>query len=195
MNPQFSSKGIPYLPDEAERGAAPPPPPQRSFIVCALLFFTIFAGLQLVWDGLRNTGAERTMIEVLLVKPAVVLVNAITPQVGAVANGRHVDAAGGGLEIVSACTGTEIYFMLTAALLVFPLPWRARIAGIVLGITMVFVLNHLRILALFYAYRAAPVAFDYLHGIVIPVVLILSTSLFVLWWTAGHANESVTAGR
>ena len=194
MDPLLSAKGVPYLPDETD-AIAPPPPKQLPFVVYALLFFGIFGGLQWAWESVRNTGAEQLMIEVLLVRPAVFLVNWITPQVGAIASGGFIEAAGGGLQIISACTGTEIYFMLTAAMLAFPLPWRARVIGIGLGMLFVFSLNHLRILALFYAYRAAPVVFDYLHSIVIPIVLILLTALFVLWWTAGHdAVDVATAG-
>jgi len=195
MDPLLSAKGVPYLPNEGDAAASPPAKP-LPFIVYVLLFFGIFGGLQLAWEQLRNTGAERLMIEVLLVRPAVWLINGFTPQVGAIANGSFIEAAGGGLQVVSACTGTEIYFMLTAAMVAFPLPWRARVIGTGIGLLFVFVLNHARILALFYAYRAAPVVFDYLHSIFIPIVLVLLTALFVLWWTAGHdAAHVTTAGR
>jgi exosortase/archaeosortase family protein len=82
--------------------------------------------------------------------------------------------------------------MLTAALLVFPLPWRARLAGIAIGLVFVLGMNLLRILALFYAFRSDLLIFDYLHGILLPVVLILFTSLYCLWWTSRHAVPIVT---
>jgi exosortase/archaeosortase family protein len=197
MEPLLSVKGVRYLPDEGD-GAPVPPPRRLSFIVCALVFFLVFAGLQLLWDGVRNTAAERMLIDDLLVRPAALLVNLLTPRVGAIANGQFLTAPGGGLQVVSACVGSEVYFMLTAALIVFPLRWRARIVGIALGLIFVFALNQARMLALFYAYRSNLILFDYLHGIFLPILLILLTCLFVLWWTASHAAStaaSATPGR
>jgi exosortase/archaeosortase family protein len=192
MEPLLSPNGVPYLPNEGE-GLPAPPPQQFSMAVYVSVFTSIFVALQMLWDGLRNTAAERVLIDHLLVKPAAMLVNLLTPYVGATASGQFLVAPGGGLQIVSACTGTEIYFLLTAALCVFPMTWRARIAGIGLGLAFVFVLNQARILALFYAHRSNLMLFDYLHGIFLPIGLVVSTSLFFLWWTASHASAAAPA--
>ncbi len=197
MEPLVSAKGVPYLPNEGE-GSPAPPSRRLPLIVYALEVFSVFAGLQLLWEMVRNTVVEHILIAELLVRPAAVLVNLLTPQVGAIGNGRFLTAPGGGLQIVSACTGTETYFLLTAALVVFPLASRKRVCGVVLGLIFVYALNEVRILALFYAYRSGPVLFDYLHGIFIPIALILLICLFFLWWTASHADSTdafATPGR
>jgi exosortase family protein XrtM len=192
MEPLLSVTGVPYMPDEGEALPAPQPRP-FSMVVYVLASISLFTGLQLLWGAMRYTDAERILIDNLLVVPAAAIVNILTPQVGAIADGQFIRAPGGGLEIVSACTGTEVYFLLTAALCVFPMSWRNRIEGIVLGIAFVFALNHLRILALFYLYRWNLILFDYIHGIFMPIVLILATCLYFLWWTASHATSADTA--
>jgi exosortase family protein XrtM len=194
MEPFLSASGIPYLPNEGE-GLPALQPRRFSVAIYVAVFTSLFVALQMLWDGMRNTAAERMLIDHLLVKPAAALINLFTPHVGVTANGQHLVAEGGGLQIVSACTGTEIYFLLTAALCVFPMAWRARIVGIFLGLAFVLVLNQARILALFYAHRSNLMLFDYLHGIFLPIGLVVLTSLFFLWWTASHAAGAAPAQR
>jgi hypothetical protein len=46
--------------------------------------------------------------------------------------------------------------------------WRQRLAGLLLGIVVVFAVNQARIL-LFYGYRASPAWFDALHTTITPI--------------------------
>ena len=192
MEPLLSKRGVPYLPNAEEAAAvapaAPRPLPRFAY---ALLFIGVFTALQLSWDSLRGTAIEGLLINKLLVIPAAVLIDLLTPHIGVTVNGAYLSAPGGGIQVVSACIGTEIYFLLTAALVVFPLSWRARLTGIVAGFLFVFALNQMRLLTLFYVYRSNLVLFDYVHGIFMPVLLVLLTSAFFLWWTASHVGGTV----
>jgi exosortase family protein XrtM len=194
MDPLLSARGVPYLPDEGQAALAPRPR-QISVVAHVLAFMSVFICLQLLWDAVRHTSAERVLIEFLLVKPAAVILNLITPQANVVANGPLLTTATGGLKIVSECTGTEVYFLLTAALCVFPMPWRARMGGILLGMAFVYTLNHARILALFYAHGANLTLFDLLHGIFLPVALVACTFLYFVWWTGRHAARAAADQR
>ena len=93
-----------------------------------------------------------------------------------------INAPGGGLNVLNGCEGTEALFLLLAAFLVAPLPWRSRFGGFLLGVGMVFVVNQLRILALFYAYRADHALFDPLHGTVAPILVILLVAGYFYGW-------------
>lgn len=99
-------------------------------------------------------------------------------------------APGGGIQILNGCDGTEVWFLLVAALLVFPFGWTRRWVGLLLGTIWVFGLNQMRLLALFYAFRQDPALFNQLHGVVAPMVLILAILGFVValkQWEPGRA--------
>jgi exosortase/archaeosortase family protein len=155
----------------------------------AALFITFFCALQLGWQALRDTVVHRLVVERATVGVAVVLINAITPTVHAVGAGTAVHAPGGGLNIVNGCEGTETWFLLCAAFAAASLSWRARAVGLVLGTVMVFVVNQVRILALFYANRSDQELFNLLHAIVGPIVVIVAVACFFYAWMAHHATR------
>jgi len=152
----------------------------------ALVFLLILATLQGGWSALRGSAAERAVIDLATVGTAVALVNRLTPEVAARAHGARIQAAGGGINVLNGCEGTEVLFLLWAALLAAPLSWQWRIQGAVLGAVWVFALNQVRLLALFYSYRSNRPMFDLLHGLVAPAVLVAATLLFVAWVHRRH---------
>lgn len=150
----------------------------------AIFFILAFAVLQLGWQASRGTFVQTLVVHDCTVRPAVYLVNLLTPPVHAVAIDSSVAAAGGGLNIENGCEGLEALFLLIAAFLVAPLPWRSRLWGSVFGSALVFLLNQARILALFYAYRASHALFDPLHADVLPIILVLIVCAYFYAWLA-----------
>lgn len=148
----------------------------------AAVFGLIFAVLQLAWQGLRGTAAEHLVVHDLTVRPAVCLVNLLTPEVHASAVGASLRAPGGGLNILNGCEGIEALFLLFAACAVAPVSWRARATGFLLGSTVVYAVNQARILALFYAYRADRALFDPLHATITPIAVVLSVCAYFYAW-------------
>ncbi len=143
------------------------------------MFLLVFVVLQWAWDQARGTAFERAVIDMATVAVAVSIINVWTPDVQAGAVGAHIKASGGGIHVLNGCEGTEVLFLLIAALLTYPLSWRWRCMGIVAGVAWVFVLNQLRLMALFYSYRHDRALFDQLHGLVAPMVLIALSVLFM----------------
>ena len=158
-----------------------------------LIFLVLFAAMQALWGQARGTAVERVLIDRVTVGSAAALVNLLTPQVAAQAEGTRIRAAGGGLNILNGCEGLEVLFLLTAAFAVVPLPARRRWAGLASGILFVFAINQVRILALFYAYRSDKVLFDLLHGTVAPVILIALAALFFFAWVQGKPADAAAA--
>ncbi len=156
---------------------------------CAVFALT-FAMLQLTWQELRMTAVDRVLVDDVTVGSAVAMVNILTPAAQARAQGFTVRANGGGLNIINGCDGTETLFLLAAACLVAPLPWRLRIGGFVLGLPVVFAVNEMRILALFYANRNDRALFDLLHGTVTPIAVILLVAGYFYAWLTAHVRTS-----
>jgi exosortase/archaeosortase family protein len=147
-----------------------------------LVFVVTFSVLQITWQELRGSAFERLVVDQGTVRPAVALVNFLTPAVKAQAVGTTMRARGGGLNILNGCEGVEALFLLIAAFLAASLPWRRTLSGVALGTVVVFAVNQARILALFYAFRADRSLFDTLHGIVTPIAVILCVLAFFYAW-------------
>ena len=144
------------------------------------VFLLTSFGLHLAWTHCSGTPLERLVINTATVRTAVALINFFTPQVAAVAVGTHISADGGGINVLNGCEGTELYIPLLAGLIALPFSMGARVVGIFAGAAVVFGLNQMRLLALFYSLRADPVLFGELHGIVTPLVLVACVLSFFL---------------
>jgi len=169
---------------------------QRSLISQAMWFLMVYALLHIVWNASRGTSGERLAIDTMIVKPIVALINVLTPSVNATAAGSSILALGGGINISNGCEGTDALFLLMAAIIACPFAWRVRLIGMLYGISLIFSLNQIRILVLFYAYRNDKTWFDQLHHNVAPLALIAAASLFFLLWTMHHTARygNVVAG-
>lgn len=144
------------------------------------LFLVVVTLLQWGWSEARGTAVEHAVIDKATVGTAVAIINSWTPQVQAHASGSRIKAPGGGINVLNGCEGTEVLFLFLAALMAYPLSWRTRLAGLVGGTAFVFVANQVRLIALFYSYQSDRELFDQLHGLVMPLLLIVATlGLFV----------------
>jgi len=176
-----SSNGIPYLPDGFDASAQP----GRAWP--AWLRIAVFALCYLVLQGVyaRAGGSvvERFFLETAGARPAAALIDFAQPQLHARALGTRVTTPqGGGINIANGCEGTDLYFLLFAAFASASLSWRARAGGLAVGLGLAFLLNQVRIVALFHAYRADHDLFNLLHTTIAPVLLVIALVLFFHAW-------------
>ena len=102
-----SPTGVPYLQnaaDEPTAGFAA----RRSLVAATLVFLAVFVMAQITWGMLRGSALEGWLIAQIMARPTAFLADLIAPGIDAVANGPFVTASAGKIEIVSACTGTEL---------------------------------------------------------------------------------------
>lgn len=149
----------------------------------AFIFLTIFCVLFVLYSWARGTWIEWLLVDKLTAAPASWFVNLVFPEFGARASGHRIVSDGGSLSILGGCEGTEPMLLLIAAFLAFPQPLKSGFAGMFLGVLLVYLLNQVRIVLLFYAFRVNRPLFDLLHGFVGPAVIILLGTLFFVWWT------------
>jgi len=167
---KHSPNGDAYLPDGAADLSEPPAP--RSLGLSLAIFILAYVLLQWGWIRAHGTWIEHLVVHDLTVAPAVAAIRSLTPEIAATARGASIRATGGGLNILSGCEGTEVVFLLLAALLAVRLPWRIALPSALGGILWIFLLNQARVLALFYAFRADRASFDILHTTILPAVLV-----------------------
>lgn len=190
MSKKTPIAGVDYWPDANDWQNIPAPTPQPpSLIVQALLFLLVFAILQVGWLLTRDNAFGHWVRGDLTVRPAVMLINMLSPQIHATAYGNQILATGGGLVIKLGCEGVEALFILIAALATAPLSRKSVLNGAAYGTLFIYSLNQLRILGLFYAYRADKPLFYLLHGTVAPLALIALAGLFFHWWLVKHSTD------
>jgi exosortase family protein XrtM len=163
------------------------PSTKHPFFWRIFAFLAIFVVLQSLYGGAKGTWIERFVIDQATVKTAAWLINTVDPSVNVAAVGTRLRAPGGGINILNGCEGTDVLFLMIAAMLIAPLSMKGRISGIAVGILFVFALNQARIIALFYSFRADKALFEMLHGVVAPMLLIVATAAFFMYWLGKHA--------
>lgn len=184
--------GVDYWPDQSEwpsqEKQRPENPhqdqanPAGSLIKQALVFILLFILMQAGWQMLRDDAIGHFIRGTVTVKPAVMLIHLLTPHIQASALGNQILAPGGGLVIKIGCEGIEALFILIAGLFSVTMAWRAKLSGMLLGLMLIYIVNEIRILVLFYAFRADKALFQLLHGTIAPLALIAIAGLFYHYW-------------
>jgi exosortase/archaeosortase family protein len=169
------------------------PPKKRLAIWRIVAFLAIFAGLQSLYGAAKGTWVERFVIDRATVKTAAWIIDKADPQVMVQPVGTRLRAPGGGINILNGCEGMDMLCLVIAAMLVAPLAWKAKLAGVVAGTCFIFVLNQARIVALFYSFRANTAVFEMLHGLVAPLILITAAGIFFTLWLGKYgSSQAVT---
>jgi len=155
---------------------------RQTILVASFLF--LYGVLHLIWAQTQGTWLERLVIDQGTVAPAAAVIDVLSPRLGAFAQGNRIVGPVGSLSVRPGCDGTEAMFLLIAAFLVYPQSIARGAIGLVLGAALVYVVNLLRIVILFYAARDDRSLFELLHGYVAPTLLIVLAASFFFFWVS-----------
>lgn len=150
----------------------------------ALIFLLLFFVLQYGYSACQGTIVEHVVLDVATVRPSAAAINLISPEASAQAAGHRIVSPHGSLSVLNGCEGTETLFLLLAAIAAFKAPWRHKLKGAVIGTFIIYGLNQIRIVALFFAAQQDRKWFDMLHGTIAPTLIIVLSVLFFLWWSS-----------
>ena len=153
------------------------------FVVRMLAYY---GGFHLLYFLLPSAVLHDTIYPHLFGQPTAWLVNALIPDEAVVATANRIASPRAVLEIVRGCDGSGVLFLINAAVLAFPATWRARVAGVLLGAALVYVLNLARLAGLYVVASYRLPWFLPLHTYFVPSLLIVVMALFYLAWLA-HA--------
>ncbi len=127
-------------------------------------FAGIFLGVVVLYYLISSASWFTTFTYPLLVvyaKCSSVLLNVMG--YGTSVHGAVLSGANAALEIKEGCDAIAPAVLYSAAVLAFPLAWRARIKGIWQGLLLIFTLNIIRIVSLYLVYVHAKKWFDFMH--------------------------------
>jgi len=174
--------GLDYWPDQLAWPKEDKPNQSNTLLKQALCFIVLFILLQASWQLVRDNAIGHFVRGTLTVKPAVEMIHLLTPAISARADGNQILAPGGGLVIKIGCEGVEALLILIAALLSVPMTGRAKLRGVIYGSLLIFAVNEVRILVLFYAFRTDKALFHLIHGAIAPLLLIAIAGAFYYYW-------------
>jgi exosortase H (IPTLxxWG-CTERM-specific) len=108
-------------------------------------------------------------------------------------NGTVISSPRFAVNIRNGCNGVEAMLIFLAAVLAFPAPWRSRLAGLVLGILAIQIVNLVRVVALFLTGVYFPKLFDTSHTVIWQTIVILSGVLLWIYWANRFAQPGEPA--
>jgi len=102
--------------------------------------------------------------------------------VESLSTGNLFSSGGTGIEIVPDCTPLMPTLVFWAAVAAFPVPWRRRVPGLLVGGAAIWVFNLVRVLALFGVLVWMPQHFKFVHVYLWQTgTLLVVCALFVFW--------------
>jgi exosortase family protein XrtM len=132
---------------------------------------------------------EHFTIDVATVQPSAALINFIDPKKQAIASGSHIRSPQVSISILNGCEGIDTVFLLLAAIVAFKTSWRNKLKGMFLGTCLIYCLNQVRIVALFFTAQENHQWFNMLHAYIAPSLIVVLSGLFFLRWTNTSKNN------
>ena len=166
--------------------APPPARPVMAFALRMLAYYVIMAGL---YRMIPNPILQHTVYPTLFGHPTASVIDWLWPDEAIEAMANQLSSPRAALEIVRGCDGSGVLFLMTAAVLAFPAGARARLAGVVLGMALVYGLNLLRLGGLYFIAAYQKSWFVPLHTYFIPSLMIVVVALFYLHWLTYTAPD------
>ncbi len=150
--------------------------------VITALFLLLFFLMQTSFQNARGTVVERLAIDTFTVQPAAWLIRQFSGPMPVTAQAHRIIAPGIRLSVLNGCEGFEGIFLIVAAILAFPAHWKEKLLGIAAGFLLMYGLNQVRILVLFYTLRYDRTWFNPLHGYIGPTFIIILGCLFFFYY-------------
>jgi len=105
------------------------------------------------------------------------------------AQGSMVRSRYGEIQIIYECTGVLPAVILMAAVLSFPVSWRSKCLGAVLGVVAMASMNQIRILSIVLLGRVAPGAVETAHHVVWPALIGITTVFLFAQWARRSLSD------
>jgi len=111
---------------------------------------------------------------------------------GASVHGKILSSPRFSVAIYNGCNGLEAKLIFLCGVLAFPVPWKQRAIGLLLGILAIQLVNIIRVVSLFYIGIYAPSWFSISHVFIWQTLIILTGVLLWLLWVYRYALTTTT---
>jgi exosortase family protein XrtM len=161
---------------------SPAPKPMNGLfvVILAATYFILYAAYSLVPESFLADNVYYYGI----VCPSKTLINWISSGEHAMGAGNSLTSSTVNLNIVRGCDGSGVAFLLIAAIVAVRESPRRTLIGIVGALALVYALNQLRIVALYFIASRWLSWFTPMHVYFIPTLIILVATIYYAAWTA-----------
>ena len=164
--------------------AAPKPISRVFVVVFAAAYFTLYLGYCAVPDSVLRDRIYYYGI----VSPSKTMINWLVPAEHVIGVQNRLESPTANLDIVRGCDGSGVVFLLIAAIVALRAPLRRSLLGVISAIALVYVLNQLRIVTLYFVQSRAPAWFTPVHVYFVPTLMILVATIYFAIWAAHGAH-------
>ena len=165
----------------------------RRFLRALFLWLALYAATVTLYNFSYRFTSE-TLIKRLQVQPAAFLIRQTLPEVPIHYTATAIRSPTLKLQIMRGCDGVEAWLLLVTAVVVFPVPARRRMAGVLYGTLLIMGLNLIRIVSLFHLAMKKPEWFELAHVMIWQSAMVLAAIAFVVIWmdprAVGRASET-----
>ncbi|GIW44641.1 MAG: hypothetical protein KatS3mg077_1923 [Candidatus Binatia bacterium] len=99
-----------------------------------------------------------------------------------VVEGNVIQAGGASLQVNHECTGLFVFVVLVSFIVAYPARWWQKLAGILVGVVSLSVVNVARIATLVRLVEFYPNLFDYFHEFVWQGVFLMLVTVYSMAW-------------
>lgn len=163
----------------------------RRYWLAPAIFLSVFFLLQYGWQMIAGSRIGRWYIENVTVGTSVALINSVIPSAEAHREGASIQAPCCRLNVRNGCEGTELLFLLVAALVAYPFVSQSRGLGLAAGSILMFFANQARTMSLFACAKSYPPLFGPVHDVVAPLCLMMLMLLFFVWLQRWDSRRKV----
>lgn len=154
-----------------------------------LKFIVLFSVFEYLYFQIPDTYLRDVIFQRGLVSPCVELINYLKPNEHVLSVHSSMTSALTSLEIVRGCDGAGTIFLLVAAIFAFTTSYKTKLIGLIAGTTLLVVINHLRIIGLYFVSAYKNEWFPIIHSYIAPTFIIVVGCIFFAAWSNYAANK------
>lgn len=154
--------------------------PNRSIARFAILFFLFLLGFSVlsVATALQNRLGQ---LEAAIASFATWMAH-VTGSSAVVVDGHYISVEGMLLNINHECTGVFVLFVLISFIAAYPASLRDKVLGMVVGVSVLSLINVVRIATLVRVVEFYPASFEYFHEYVWQGAFLMLVTLYSMTW-------------
>lgn len=168
--------------------------PESTATAIITRFPVLFLGtamlLMELYYSLPTAFIENGIVRFFAVIPAGILLDWLTPGFSVTTTGTHILSPLANLNVLKGCEGSEILLLLYAAVVALGRPLKTTVSGLLLGTTLVFMVNQIRLVSLFFVAAYHKPHFELVHGLLAPLLMVAIVTAFFLYWNRIQINQT-----
>ena len=128
-----------------------------------------------------------------IVAPSKSMINWLAPAEHVMGEQNRLQSPTARLNIVRGCDGSGVAFLLIAAIVALRSSLRRSLFGAIGAVALVYVLNQMRIVTLYFVQTRMPAWFIPMHVYFVPTLMILIAAIYFFVWTAYGTHDGRSA--